>query len=79
MKKLLIFLTLVFAGLSVGCEEGQRNPFVIGNGMVDTRAERERCIYIIENPMQRQFVDDSDYFWLLDRNMRLTEWHPRTD
>lgn len=66
MKNLILWVVLAMGGLLTGC-----------NGMVDTAAERHRRFNLINEFSVRQFVDDWDYIWLMEKNTRLTQWHPR--
>ena len=68
MKKLSILLALcILAGVVMsGC-----------SGTVESGAERWRRYQQIWDIERRQAADDWDYFWLLDRSSRMTQWHPR--
>ena len=67
MKKLcvMLLLTVCLCGLFVGC------------GTLDSPSERYNRYGRISRTNARQLVDDWDYFWLMDRSSRMTEWHPR--
>jgi hypothetical protein len=47
------------------------------DGTVYTYEERQLRNRMIFDYNTRQAVDDWDYFWLMDRNLRGTQWHPR--
>ena len=47
------------------------------SGTVDSGAERWRRVQQIWDIERRQFMDDSDNFWLLDRSSRMSRWHSR--
>lgn len=64
MKKLGIVLVLLLVGLLAGC----RTP-------AESADERSLRIDQISQQQWRMFVDDWDYFWLLDRTTRLTRYH----
>lgn len=49
-----------------------------GCGTVDSQEDRALRDKMNRDIALRQFVDDWDYFWLADRNIRMTQWHPRT-
>ena len=68
MKQLtVLFLLCVFvAGLMAGC-----------SGVADDSATRWRRYKQIWDNDSRQFVDDWDTLWLMDRNVRLSEYHSR--
>ncbi|MBI5724317.1 MAG: hypothetical protein HZA50_10200 [Planctomycetes bacterium] len=66
MKNLILTLALCMAGLLGGC------------GLVDTYQQRERRYAVVTDQDFRQMIDDWDCLWLYDRNMRLTEYHPRS-
>ena len=42
--------------------------------MVDTVDERDRRVASIMDDWARQMTDDSDEFWLIDKNPKLTPW-----
>jgi hypothetical protein len=65
MKKLLLTLVLVLAGLVGGC------------GLVDDFGERNRRYATIIDLNMRMAVDDFDAIVLAERNSYLTRWHPR--
>jgi hypothetical protein len=65
MKTMMILLLVLFAGsFLVGCN----------GGMVDTVDERDRRVAAIMDDWARQMTDDSDEFWLIDKNPKLTPW-----
>ena len=69
MKHTIVWLLLLacLAGFYVsGCQ-----------GTAYSYDERELRFRMINEYNMRQFVDDWDYFWLYDRNVRGTQWHPR--
>jgi hypothetical protein len=69
MKNFVLWLVLVAAlatPLMIGCD-----------GTVYTYEERQLRNRMILDYNTRQAVDDWDYFWLIDRNLRGTQWHPR--
>lgn len=66
MKKLLLALIIAGSFFS-GCAT-----------LVETPKERDRRILTGWNLDLRMAVEDWDYFWLVDRNSYLTQWHPRT-
>lgn len=47
------------------------------NGMVKTYDDRMNTIAQVLDSDMRQIADDSDAFWLADRQYRLTEWQLR--
>ena len=65
MKQLAILLVLCVVFVVIGC------------GMVDTPAERERRYKNIGDYQARMGVDDWDHFWLVDRPSYLSYWHLR--
>jgi len=65
MKKFWIVLILLAQIVLSGC-----------HGLVDDYSARKRRIHEISDLQWRMLVDDSDYFWLLDRSSTLTQWHP---
>ena len=66
MKKLLILLVVLFGCLSAGCD-----------GVMHTSRQRAHRGKMINDYQFRALVDDWDYFWLRERNTRLSEWHYR--
>jgi len=67
MMKRFAFLALILASLlaTTGC----------GDGVMDSRVERqERYERILKNDM-KQLNDDWDLFWLMDKPSRLTKHH----
>jgi len=63
MKKFLLWLVLCLGSLLAGC------------GTLDSYSEREQRYNSWGDLNARQFVDDWDYFWLVERNSRLSQWH----
>jgi hypothetical protein len=52
--------------------------FMIGcDGTAHSYEERMRRSRMIREYNTRLLVDDWDAFWLQDRNLRGTQWHPR--
>ena len=68
MKKvsILLLVFLCMGAVLAGC-----------TGVAEGPAERHRRFDQINEANWRQAVDDWDYFWLYDRNMRMTWYHPR--
>lgn len=66
MKKIVIavLLAVVLCPLLTGC----------GPGVVDSQLERETRYRDITELEKRMFVDDWDYFILMERSTRLSEW-----
>ncbi|MFP4356144.1 MAG: hypothetical protein ACLFUJ_13565 [Phycisphaerae bacterium] len=69
MKNLLLW-TLLLTCLAGVCLTGC-------DGTAYTYEERMVRAKMINEYNFRQFVDDWDYFWLYDRNLRGSQWHPR--
>lgn len=46
-----------------------------GSGMVDSRVERDTRLDLVNCIDTAQVLDDWDYFWLYDRNSKLTQWN----
>ncbi|HAU38490.1 MAG TPA: hypothetical protein DCX07_12345 [Phycisphaerales bacterium] len=65
MKKLALLLVLLAGSFLTGC------------GVVDSGGDRMRRVGQINDIQARMAVDDWDYFWLYERDSRLTEWHSR--
>lgn len=68
MKKLLVLIVIVVAAsvLMGGCIT-----------MAETAHQREMRIKLINDLQARMFVEDSDTIWLVDRNLKMTRYHPR--
>ena len=49
-----------------------------GHGMVQTNVERRRRVDAINDMLERELQDDWDWFWLYDRNSRLSTWELNT-
>jgi hypothetical protein len=65
MKTMMILLLVLFAGsFLIGCN----------GGMADTVEQRDRRVAAVFDDWARQMTDDSDEFWLIDQNPRLTQW-----
>lgn len=65
--RLFAFLGVLTAvAASLGC-----------NGVVKNYDERMNTYGRVLDMDTRQLVDDWDYFWLADRQYRLTKWHTR--
>jgi len=64
MKKLLLLLILCAASAVGGCSLNQDSK------------ERQRRMANISDLQMRMLVDDWDHIWLMERNSRLTQWHP---
>lgn len=67
MKSLFVLIVLCVAVWLGGC----------GPGLADTEHQRKLRHKHIADVGSRQFVDDWDHFWLMDRPSRLTYWHVR--
>ncbi|MBT3200469.1 MAG: hypothetical protein HN350_11180 [Phycisphaerales bacterium] len=67
MKKFGI--TLVLALVAMVCVSGCTTP--------ETKTERDFRLSRQFEMDRRSFVDDSDYFWLINRSSSLTPWHKR--
>lgn len=66
MKKLLLVLAFVcLSGIWSGCT------------VTETPSQHYERIGAQWNLQMKMAVEDIDYFWLLERNSYLTEWHPR--
>ena len=65
MKKLILLLVLFVSVFLIGC----------GDGVVENQTVRTRRIAAANDIYDRQLRDDSDEFWLVDRNGRLMEWN----
>ena len=65
MKTLLMVVVLFLAGVMVGCTS------------VETSREHFQRMWLEEELHARNMVEDWDFFWLADRNSRLTGWHAR--
>ena len=48
---------------------------VSGCTLTETAAERRRRINQITELQMKMLVEDWDYFWLVERNTRTTQWH----
>jgi hypothetical protein len=70
MKKTVLWLVLIALCVS---------PLVLAgcDGTVYSYEERMRRGRMIREYNFRQAVDDWDQFWLQDRNLRGSQWHPR--
>jgi len=66
MRKLAFLGLLVGIGAMFGCE-----------GVVKNFDERMNTYGQVLDMDTRQMVDDWDYFWLADRQYRLTRWYTR--
>lgn len=64
MKRIGILFVLLLSGLLIGC----RTP-------AESAAERSLRIDQAAKQQWRMFVDDWDYFWLVDSSSRLTPYH----
>ncbi|MDY6912848.1 MAG: hypothetical protein SVT52_00080 [Planctomycetota bacterium] len=67
MKTLLMVIVLAVGSL-----------LVAGCTLMDTAEQRNRRVGQTADFQNRMLVEDWDYFWLFERNSRLTQWHPRT-
>lgn len=65
MKTFGIAIVLLLAGLLLG---GCETPG-------ESASERSLRIRRVSDQNWRMFVDDWDYFWLVDRSSRLTRYH----
>lgn len=65
MKKLCILAVLCLSFLFVGCT------------LVDSPSQRTRMHSLAFDLQSRAMVQDWDYFWLMERNTYMTQWHPR--
>ena len=63
---ILSLLCVFLAGLIAGC-----------SGVADDSGTRWRRYKQITADHSRQFVDDWDTLWLMDHNLRLSEYHTR--
>jgi outer membrane lipoprotein-sorting protein len=64
MKKLLVLCLLVIGGM-----------FMNGCTVSETVSERHRRIAQITNLQMKMAVEDWDYIWLYDHNIRMNTWH----
>ncbi len=64
MRKLLIALVLL-SGTLIGCTVGE------------TPREHAQRHMLQADVQMRTMVEDWDYFWLAERNSRLTRWYTR--
>ena len=65
MKKLLIVMVLMLSSMLIGCTP------------TETAREHGRRYLLTADNQARLLVEDWDYFWLCDRNCRLSKWHAR--
>jgi hypothetical protein len=65
MKKLLLALALLVGSLAIGCN------------LPTTAHERAVRYENIVGLQGRMVNDDWDAIWLMERNTRLSRWHPR--
>ncbi len=65
MKKIILLLVLFVSVFLIGC----------GDGVAENQTIRTRRIATIKDINDRQIQDDSDEFWLIDRNSGLMEWN----
>ena len=76
MKRIFLLLVFCVPALLVGCSE-RAVPYQLGDGMVNTRQDREH-IYVDDfETLAKQFIDDFDVFWLADQPSHLSYWHAR--
>lgn len=66
MKKFIVMLVILAGSLLAGCS----TP-------VDTGSERWTRMRNISVIQTKQFNDDLDYLFLLERSSSLSEWHAR--
>lgn len=77
MKKVLAMMILSLAGVFVGCDDSQSNSFLFPDGTIDTSVQREKRIKNVWKINMQELADDWDWFWMQDRECRLTDNHPR--
>jgi len=75
MKSVFLLAVFCVAAVLVGC--GERSTYHLGDGMVDTHAQRQRRYANITEYQVRGFADDFDLFWLADRPSYQSYWHLR--
>ncbi|MBS3820552.1 MAG: hypothetical protein GVY16_00945 [Planctomycetes bacterium] len=75
MKRLILILMVLLGAVAAGCEEERALSPSGGRGLADTQADRHRRIETIFDMDTRMLQDDLDTFWLLDKNLRLTQWY----
>ena len=84
MKTLGIVLVLLLVGLLAGCRtpaesgsERDSQPSFFSGWRTPAESADERSLRMDQASKQqwRMFVDDWDYFWLLDRSTRLSRYH----
>ena len=90
MKSLMIVvvvLACLLTGLAGGCNPISVGALTLdtlreaihgqnaGEGVVDTKLEREMRFSLIHDINSRQAQEDIDYIWLLDRNSYMSQWH----
>jgi hypothetical protein len=63
-------------GLDAGRQVGSGQNWQ--EGLVDTKSERWARYNLSRDIEDREFQDDFDVLFLLDRNSYLTQWHPST-
>ena len=64
MKKLLVLLVLCSVILIAGCT------------MTESADERFNRVERIRDLHAKMMQEDSDKFWMIDHNSKLTVWHP---
>jgi hypothetical protein len=65
MKRLSILLVILLGSF-----------FLSACTVVETASERRRRQVHISKLQMKMLVEDWDYFWLMERNTALTQWHP---
>ena len=73
MKKIALILVLFAVSFMVGCDD-EALSLSDGDGMMESREDRQMLQAAINDLNARQIQDDCDLFWLYDSNCKLTEW-----
>ena len=83
----VVVLACLVAGFAGGCNPVSVGALTLdtlrealqghnaGEGVIDTKLEREMRASLIHDIQARQAQDDLDYIWLLDRNSYMSQWH----